>query len=470
MAKAAVDTVIVSDTAHLGAGGVDARISGGGCSPSTSPVFSPVGLPSTPDKLKLDGGNPDLDAGSSISSRFGDVDIYGQPRPAISSRFARPASQVDMGLLEAHMDDRPSAGPILLECALGVHGRALPQTQQIDDLITTARRALRSGGRIEPIDGTVNGVYQIKDRSGAPVAIFKPQDEERSDDELSRGSDLTEAIERGCPSGQSAKREYLAYMLDAQSPPHFQAGIPPTSLIRISHPFFGGSIKVGSLQAFVPNRGSSEDWGSSSFSAQNVQRIALFDLRTLNLDRHGGNMVVDHAGDLVPIDHGYAFPETLGEPWFDWRLWPQAKLNLDAASTNFVASLDPMAAKGLVQDLGLGDGVWRTVAVMTLLLQASVQAGLTLYSCANATMRPRSPASQQECTDRRPTDSQSIVEKLGKQLYLADRAADDFVRSGPWPWPGAGLGSWLETSRGLVDVAIRDLVDVAAQASASAAA
>ena len=82
-------------------------------------------------------------------------------------------------------------------------------------------------------------------------------------------------------------------MLDMQSPAEFRAGVPETALVRLQHPaLFDGQEKIGSLQRFRANRGGAEDWGAPSFSRKNVQNIALFDLLTLNLDRHGGNMLV----------------------------------------------------------------------------------------------------------------------------------------------------------------------------------
>jgi hypothetical protein len=64
--------------------------------------------------------------------------------------------------------------------------------------------------------------------------------------------------------------------------------------------------------------GSSEDFGASKFDLMNIQRIAIFDLLTLNLNKHGGNMLVDEHGTLISIDHGYSLPEEIaGEPWLE---------------------------------------------------------------------------------------------------------------------------------------------------------
>ena len=66
-----------------------------------------------------------------------------------------------------------------------------------------------------------------------------------------------------------------------------------------------------------------------------VWKIALLDLRLMNLDRNGENILVrqidDGAGgkriSLVPIDHGSCLPSDLGVAAFDWVwfYWPQLK-------------------------------------------------------------------------------------------------------------------------------------------------
>ena len=67
-------------------------------------------------------------------------------------------------------------------------------------------------------------------------------------------------------------------------------------------------------------------------------------------------------------------------------MWPQARAPLDKETSQFVSDLNPLAAKPLVKLLGLGDGVWRTVAIMTLLLQSSISAGKSLREIAEMTM------------------------------------------------------------------------------------
>lgn len=336
--------------------------------------------------------------------------------------------------------------PLQLEPLLGQSGMQLAMTEESAQLVVDVYEGLRSGGSLNSIsDDSASGCYVVRDPSGSALAIFKPCDEEAGTD----GGDMTAlsaSVQRGCAPGEGSKREYLAYMLDQQSPEGHRAGVPETALVRLRHPTsFGGRPKEGSLMRFVDNRGGAEDFGASCFSDGNVHRLALFDLRTLNLDRHGGNILVDSTtGDLVPIDHGCAFPSELGEPWLDWRLWRQAEMPLDDSTRSFIQGLDPLAAASLSEELGLPDGVWRTVAVMTLLLQACLGGGtMTLRQVADLTMN-------RWCDTAKNTEV-SFVEKLGTDLVAADRAAKA-VESEEWPWPGnAGQSTFVEHCRAAIE-------------------
>merc|ERR1712146_339994 len=97
----------------------------------------------------------------------------------------------------------------------------------------------------------------------------------------------------------------------------------------------------------------------------------------------------------------------------DWRLWSQAETDLSSETRAFIEGLDPLAAASLSAELGLPDGVWRTVAVMTLLIQACLGGGkMTLRQVAELTMNRWSDATK---------DTEvSFVEKLGTDLVAAD--------------------------------------------------
>lgn len=193
---------------------------------------------------------------------------------------------------------------------------------------------------------------------------------------------------RGISPGSSAYREVAAFLLDRNG----FAGVPETSLVSVHSPGFwvdgqcsGTSVtKVGSLQLYVRHNGSSEDYGSSLFEAKNIQGIALLDMRLMNLDRHGNNLLASmksalsgiHAQDdnklkehrasllssfvsrrsqslycdpytasqrvlhLTPIDHGLCMPElcTSVRPEWCWRMWPQALEQIDSSLLEWVQS------------------------------------------------------------------------------------------------------------------------------------
>jgi len=64
--------------------------------------------------------------------------------------------------------------------------------------------------------------------------------------------------------------------------------------------------RVGSVQAFVTNLGSADDFGSSSFGVENVHRIGILDIRLFNMDRHLGNLLVAKpAGGSLLNNHNH---------------------------------------------------------------------------------------------------------------------------------------------------------------------
>jgi hypothetical protein len=55
--------------------------------------------------------------------------------------------------------------------------------------------------------------------------------------------------------------------------------------------------KVGSLQSFVKSEGPIENFSSDLFSKNEIHKIAVLDLRILNLDRNTDNILVQRQGD-----------------------------------------------------------------------------------------------------------------------------------------------------------------------------
>jgi len=89
--------------------------------------------------------------------------------------------------------------------------------------------------------------------------------------------------------------------------------------------------KYGSLQFFVSSDDVAGNYSSDLFSVEDVHKIAIFDLRILNLDRNDGNILVKKKrgqdGEkhyrLIPIDHALSLPSDLEINswdicWMDW--------------------------------------------------------------------------------------------------------------------------------------------------------
>ncbi|VVB02723.1 unnamed protein product [Arabis nemorensis] len=72
-----------------------------------------------------------------------------------------------------------------------------------------------------------------------------------------------------------------------------------------------------SLQRYIENKGSLEDSGPEGLPVEQVLKITILDIRVGNTDRHEGNILKrtdqNHKTVLVPIDHGYCFPEKFEE-------------------------------------------------------------------------------------------------------------------------------------------------------------
>lgn len=92
-------------------------------------------------------------------------------------------------------------------------------------------------------------------------------------------------------------------------------------------------MKFGSLQFFVDSEGPIENFSPDLFHKDEVHKIAILDLRILNLDRNEGNILVKiktnkrtgkRVKTLIPIDHGLSIPDNLNIcsydlVWLSWR-------------------------------------------------------------------------------------------------------------------------------------------------------
>jgi hypothetical protein len=184
--------------------------------------------------------------------------------------------------------------------------------------------------------------------------IFKPSD--------------AEAKVPGFPQGGSAIREVVSKVAvdRLQAATGLDFGFPETTLVRIDEqklpdaPVEPGSQpepraprppgpRIGSMQHF--NKGGEplnqarkgNDDLAARLPKEEVHKAALMDLVTLNLDRHGGNFLVEERPGtdgkmtprLVPIDHGLTLPSREGLDARRRKLQDNALNTMPAAREKF---------------------------------------------------------------------------------------------------------------------------------------
>ncbi|KAJ7520057.1 hypothetical protein O6H91_20G065300 [Diphasiastrum complanatum] len=253
--------------------------------------------------------------------------------------------------------------------------------------------------------GGSGGTYFMQDEDGSTsVAIFKPMDEEPMAANNPRGMSLSltgEGLKKGIRVGEGALREVAAYILDhpVQGPRIHSginnrgfAGVPATMMAYCYHEAFNysGSLgvprraKIGSLQQFVNSISDCEDMGPANFPVEEVHKITVLDMRFANTDRNGGNILVCKESEslkLVPIDHGYCFPETFEDCTFEWLYWPQARVPYQATTLKYIASLDAEKDIALLHGHGwdIPPKCARVLRVATMLLKKGAAAGLSPF-------------------------------------------------------------------------------------------
>ncbi|KAJ0978001.1 hypothetical protein J5N97_013475 [Dioscorea zingiberensis] len=242
-------------------------------------------------------------------------------------------------------------------------------------LVVEAAIALASGMQPVPANSNnLSGAYILRHRTGESFAVVKPVDEEPLAHWL-----------RSVHAGETGAREAAAYLLDHNG----FSGVPPTALIKISHPMIAGAParRISSIQRFVPHDFEASDLGPSRFSITSVHRIGILDIRLLNIDRHAGNILVkrsscenDGGAELVPIDHGLCLPEILDDPYFEWLHWPQASVPFSETEADYIASLQPSKDADLLRsELPLiKESSIRILLLCTIFLKGAAAAGLCL--------------------------------------------------------------------------------------------
>lgn len=320
------------------------------------------------------------------------------------------------------------------------------------------------------------------------LAAFKPIDEEAFAPNNPRdhvGPFGSNTFRAGVLSGEACIREVTAYLLDKDG----FSGVPPTTMVETAHDSFktfkfqtmkivvgcndykdmissivapenqthghnqGASLeqdssndptdntsmlKIGSLQSFVRSEGPIENFSSDLFSEDEIHKIAILDLRILNLDRNECNILVQSSGifnqdqtsdlnnlsngsfdgdnsdilesgltlgsgddasiggsrlsrKLIPIDHGLSIPDTLALSSYDliWLSYDQASKPFSKKSLDYIKNIDYMAdIRMLEQTFKFRSQCLRNMRISCTLLKKGAEAGLTLSEIGQILCRP----------------------------------------------------------------------------------
>jgi hypothetical protein len=217
----------------------------------------------------------------------------------------------------------------------------LRHAPEMSDVIWEVKRALEKG--VDPIrtEHGTSETYILRGEDERPIAIFK----------------LEHFI-----------REYAAYRLDHNR----YANIPPTVITTLCHPKLGGKV-TGSCQLFVEKAIAAVELGDSAvkaFSPSAVRRMAQFDIRLMNEDRHTSNILILDKEEIYPIDHGYVLTSELGRVNFVWMFWEQSATPFSYEEHYYISSLDPEKDRSfLIEEMGIREKIANRFYVSSMLLK-----------------------------------------------------------------------------------------------------
>ncbi|KAK4785004.1 hypothetical protein SAY86_001693 [Trapa natans] len=236
---------------------------------------------------------------------------------------------------------------------------------------------VKADGNISMNDSMVNDIKEaikmkIDHSKEKIVAIVKPVDEVAyapNNPNGYVGKKLGQFDQdRSVRVGECGFREVAAYLLDHDG----FANVPPTTLVKITHPKFNINVDGASLTDPLKNK---------------VTKVASLQ-QIFNTDRHGGNLLVRKLNDparpnkveLIPIDHGLCLPETLEDPYLEWIYWPQASVPFSMEELEYIEQLDPVReCKMLRSKLPMVRKVClRMLYLSTVFLKEAAASGLVL--------------------------------------------------------------------------------------------
>lgn len=110
------------------------------------------------------------------------------------------------------------------------------------------------------------------------------------------------------PSGTLCLREYAAWVVDRA----MGFGLVPPTVLR------DGPAGFGAVQLFIEEVTDADPYDLLETRADDLRRVALYDVIVNNADRKAGHLVVDTTGRLWSVDHGICFHD---EPKLRTVIW-----------------------------------------------------------------------------------------------------------------------------------------------------
>ncbi|KAJ9460817.1 Phosphatidylinositol 4-kinase gamma 4 [Diplonema papillatum] len=291
--------------------------------------------------------------------------------PLFSDSVKSEAASCPEDVLDA---TQPSAAPSTLE-------------QEIEAAISQRSLVVEASS-----EDNVSGAFFLKHAGAAAAfAVAKPSNREVA---CAKNTSGYNDRKEGFVPGSGCLREAFAYAIDQQN----FAGVPETVVMDLPESLFDASEPAGarvacSVQRFVPNDGQSWDCGPASFSAEHTRRIGLLDLRLLNCDRHGGNVLMRKTAagttGLVPIDHGFVMPTCITDLMFEWENWKQADTPFTEEELAYVRAIDVDADAELAEEMGIEGEAVDCFRAAQICLKVGCEKGLNLRQLAGFFRRQR---------------------------------------------------------------------------------
>ena len=208
---------------------------------------------------------------------------------------------------------------------------------------------------------------------------------------------------KGILSGEAAEREVAAYLIDSEG---FYS-VPMTVYVEMMG-FKSNGIKKGSMQSFVNHSDVAGNFGTGLFSAKEVHKLGILDLRLLNCDRNENNVLIQknkNSVKMIPIDHGLCLPDCIEIYDYEivWMSWPQSHEAFSSEELEHILNIDVHKDLKLLRSrLNIREKSLRNYLAVNILLKQAAFYGFTLHQIGTMVYR------MQE-------DEPSLLQKILKQ-------------------------------------------------------